>query len=82
MGECGKCLWHVHPGIWCFNCMEGETERFKVTLGSVSDCSIHWSMPCVVTLAADKGNSLHLPLWIPLKSHTVPVLFRQKPESL
>lgn len=57
---------------------KGETERFKVTLGLVSDCSIHGSMPCVVTLAADKGNSLHLPLWVPLKSHTVPVFFRQE----
>lgn len=49
---------------------KGETERFKVTLGLVSDCS--------VALAADKGTSLHLPLWVPLKSHTVPVFFRQE----
>lgn len=79
MGECGKCLWHNAPWYLVFQ-VHGRV-RLKGSrshLGLVSDCSVHGSLPCEVALAADKGNSLHLPLWVPLKSHTVPVFFRQE----
>lgn len=42
MGECGRCLQHMYPGIWCLIVHGGvRAERFKVPLTSVSDCHIN-----------------------------------------
>lgn len=76
---------HV-PSYFMFKVYGGvRAERFKVTLGSVSDCDIsqffagEWvKIQCVVVwcwlLGGGKGSSVYLPFQVPLhKSHAVPV---------